>query len=138
MSIRTLALGIVVSGCLIFGIGGGQGDAWGQAAQSEQSRHYRAKAITLFKELMQLKREGVLVFSVFEGVPGPSFGADNPRAYDWLQRVRQHLAQAPRSISCWDNLGLFICDHELLTFIGVNIDEFNARSVRFWLLTLCT
>lgn len=52
-----------------------------RATQAEQARHYRAKTIALFKELMQLKREGVLVFSVFEGVTGPSFGVDNPRAY---------------------------------------------------------
>lgn len=114
-----------------------------QDTQSEEVRHYRAKTIALFKELMQLKREGVLVFSVFEGVSGPSFGADNPRAYHWLQRVRKHLAQAPRGLSCWEAdhdfaLFLSVCDSELLAFVGAGADEFNALAIRLWLLTLCT
>lgn len=141
MSIRTLVSRIVVSACLILGISGGQGDAWGQAAQSEQVRHYRAKTIALFREVLQLKREGVIVFGVFEYSPLPNFGAGNPRAFDWLQRVKRHIRNAPPGITCLDasqDFDLFVCDSELLGLFGVNIDEFNRAAGRLWVLALCT
>lgn len=112
-----------------------------QGTQNEQVQHYRAQTIALFKELLQLKREQVIAFSIFEHGPAPNFGAGNSRAYAWLQRVKRHLAQAPAGTSCMDvsrDFDLFICDSELLGFLGARYQEFHRTAVRLWVLTLCT
>ena len=115
------------------------------AQQNEQVRQYRAKTIVLFKELMQRKRQEVIVFSVFEsGAGGRECGMDNPPAHDWLQQVRRHVTGVtPQGVTCWEAdqpLGLFlsVCDRELLYFGDAGADAFNALALRFWLLTICT
>ena len=138
MSFVGLAVGLAAA----ITLGGSRPHALAQ--QNEQAIQYRARTIALFKELMQLKRQEIIVFSIFEsGAGGRGFGADNPRAYNWAQRARRHVEQAPRGVSCWaadQPLGLFlsVCDNELLSFIGVGADRFNVMATRFWLLTLCT
>ena len=113
--------------------------AHAQGASDAQIAQFRARTVSLFRELAQLRQEQVLVFGVTaNALRFPSFGADNPRAHAWLQKARRHLAQAPPGIGCWDDLGLLVCDHELLLFVGAGYDEFHTLLARFWLLTVCT
>ena len=37
-----------------------------------------------------------------------------------------------------DTFDVFVCDRELLMFVGAKMDEFTALSTRLRLLTLCT
>ena len=121
-------------------LGGDRPDALAQ--QHDQAAQYRATTLALFKELMDLKRREIIVPSIFTGGGWErGFGAGNPQAHDWLQRVRRHVRQAPPGTRCWEAdqpLGLFlsVCDSELLNFLAP--EEFTTTATRFWLLTICT
>ena len=106
---------------------------------------YRETTITLFKELIELRADGTIDPVLSEG----QFGAENPRAQEWLQKVGQldELGE-PLAISdqCFEiptgfSVSDAVCGFELQTLVSYiqsqNLSGFDALVGRFQLARIC-
>ena len=106
---------------------------------------YRETTITLFKELIELRADGTIDPVLSEG----QFGAENPRAQEWLQKVGQldELGE-PLAISdlCFEiptgfSVSNVVCGFELQTIVAYihsqNASGFDTLVGKFQLARIC-
>ena len=106
---------------------------------------YRETTITLFKELIELRADGTIDPVLSEG----QFGAENPRAQEWLQKVGQldELGEPlARSDLCFEiptgfSVSNVVCGFELQTIVAYihsqNASGFDTLVGKFQLARIC-
>ncbi len=106
---------------------------------------YRETTITLFKELIELRADGTIDPVLSEG----QFGAENPRAQEWLQKVGQ-LDELGELLAISDlcfeiptgfSVSNVVCGFELQTIVAYihsqNASGFDTLVGKFQLARIC-
>ncbi len=106
---------------------------------------YRETTITLFKELIELRADGTIDPVLSEG----QFGAENPRAQEWLQKVGQ-LDELGEPLAIFDqcfeiptgfSVSDVVCGFELQTIVAYihsqNASGFDTLVGKFQLARIC-
>ena len=128
-------------------------------AQTVSEDEYRDRALVLFGEFLQMKKDGVFLDQATIKALGSQYKFSNtirgnnppggffarPPGSDWLKRVKR-LADTGHKFVCFDipaiPSGAGICGFDLMSlYSGIldaeDVDFLDSVAARFWLATIC-
>ena len=128
-------------------------------SQETAEDRYRAAAISLFKEFLLMKEDGVFLDPATIKMLGPGYEFPNttrgenppggffarPPGSTWLERV-QHLRETGPKFVCFDippmPSGTGVCGFDLISlYAGIvdrdDVDFLEAVAAKFWLAAIC-